>query len=248
MFRDQTELVTRKARSTNSSSAASTSSSSARQPTSAFPIQSSTCSVTGSSVSFDEPIFDYGVDPELQFYVHQARQQSPLGTNPDMGVSKQEAICFFLQSHAIAGNFLITDTLTNFLMESGGSLGQQAIQSSIVAVASALLARVRGAAVLRQAARQEYGTALQLVNRALADANEAKTNQTLAAVVLLALYEVSRLFEPKEASSNVSRSSHQELHKALRDGRTIFVEPQPFFNIAVLHNGEAKLESDFSCI
>jgi hypothetical protein len=203
MFRDQTELVTRKARSTTSSSAASTSSSSARQlPSrsgrSAFLIQSSTSSVTtNSSVSLNNPVFDYKSDPDHECHAHQARQQSPLGTHPSNGVSKQEAICFFLQSHAIAGNFLITDTLTNFLMESGGSLGQQAIQSSIVAVASALLSRVRGAAVLMQAARQEYGSALKLVNRALADANESKTNQTLAAVVLLALYEVSTCLQSR---------------------------------------------------
>jgi hypothetical protein len=60
-----------------------------------------------------------------------------------------------------------------------------------VAVASAMLSRVQNVKSLRQTARQEYGSALKMVNEALANADEAKTNQTLGAVVLLSLYEVS---------------------------------------------------------
>jgi hypothetical protein len=59
-----------------------------------------------------------------------------------------------------------------------------------VAVASAMLSRVQNVKSLRQTARQEYGSALKMVNEALANADEAKTNQTLGAVVLLSLYEV----------------------------------------------------------
>jgi hypothetical protein len=40
-------------------------------------------------------------------------------------------------------------------------------------------------------AQKEYVSALNLINTALADAEEAKTNQALGAVVLLAIYEVS---------------------------------------------------------
>jgi hypothetical protein len=198
MFRDETQSVARKARSVHSSSAASTSSATSmrrRSPLRSGPCgfteQSSRSSVISDSFSgLDEPVFEYSSDPDLQFYAHQ-RKQSPLGTHPDTGISKQEAICFFLQSHSYSGSVMITDTLTNFLMASGGSLSQQAIQCSIVAVASAMLSRVRRSGSLCHAARKEYGSALELVNRALADPNEAKTNQTLCAVVLLALYEVS---------------------------------------------------------
>ncbi|KAK4862194.1 hypothetical protein LT330_003332 [Penicillium expansum] len=196
IFRDETRSVARKARSSHSSSAASSpsSSSSSRMPPrsvrSTFLGRSSASSVTTHSpAGLESPAFDFGYDPEHEFWMRQARQ-SPMVTHPNMGVSKQEAICFFLQSHAIPGNLLITDILTNFLMESSGSLGQLAIQSSIVAVASAMLSRVRRVASLSQAAQQEYGSALKLVNQALADADEAKTNQTLGAVVLLALYEI----------------------------------------------------------
>ncbi|KGO67792.1 hypothetical protein PITC_048780 [Penicillium italicum] len=196
MFRDETESVSRKARSSRSSSTTSTPSSSfsSRMPPrsvrSALLGRSSASSVTTHSpAGVESPVFDFGSDPEYEFWMRQARQ-SPMVTHPDTGVSKQEAVCFFLKSHAIPGNYLITDILTNFLMGSSGSLGQRAIQSSIVAVASAMLSRVRRVASLSQAAHQEYGSALKLVNQALADADEAKTNQTLGAVVLLALYEI----------------------------------------------------------
>ncbi|KAF7523310.1 hypothetical protein PCG10_006714 [Penicillium crustosum] len=161
-----------------------------RSPRSAYLGRSSASSVaTNSSGGLDDLAYDFGPDLGHGSWKRQARQ-SPVKTHPNTGISKQEAICFFLQSHAIPGNVLITDMLTDFLMESGGSLGQRAIQSSIVAVASAMLSRVRRAASLSHIAHQEYGYALKLVNQALADADEAKTNQTLGAVVLLALYEI----------------------------------------------------------
>lgn len=232
MFRDESESVARKALSSRSSTASSKSSSSRRQklPQStcvALPKQNvASYGTSDSSNSLDDPIFDFVSDLEPQYYMLQHRQ-GPLGTHPNTGISRQEAICFFLQSHTMPGNFLITDTLTNFLMESGGSLGQQAIQSSIVAVASAMLSRVRNIASLRQAARQEYGSALKLVNKALADVEEAKTNQTLGAVVLLALYEVSTSLDLlKKSNSNIGRSSYQELRRVSKAGQIIFVELQ----------------------
>lgn len=194
MFHDESEAVARKAISSRSSSAASSRRQGpSRSARTAFPGQNVASSRTSDSpVPLEDTGFDFGSDHEHQFLMHQHRQ-SPLGTHPNTGLSKQEAICFFLQSHAVPGTFLVTDALTNFLTRSDGSLGQQAVQSSIVAVASAMLSRVRNVASLRQAARQEYGFALKRVNEALANADEAKTNQTLGAVVLLALYEVSTL-------------------------------------------------------
>ncbi|KAJ5899518.1 hypothetical protein N7495_004262 [Penicillium taxi] len=196
IFCDETEAVARKARSVYSSVAASTSSSSLRRPippqstNSSFIGQNSECSIiSGSFTGLGDPEFEYGSDTDLQFSMRRARL-SPLGTHPNTGVSKHEAICFFLQSHTFSGNFLIKDTLEHFLMASSGSLGQRAIQSSIVAVASAMLSRVQGAGALYQVACKEYGFALELVNLALADPNEAKTDQTLGAVVLLSLYEI----------------------------------------------------------
>ncbi|KAJ5991609.1 hypothetical protein N7522_011816 [Penicillium canescens] len=191
MFRDQSESVRRKARSSQSSSASTTGSlrrqGPARPGRTAFHRQNV---VSSSMTSFSEGTEVYfGSDHENQFLTRQLRQ-SPRETHPNTGLSRQEAICFFLQSHAIPGTSLMTDSLTTFLMQSGGSSGQRAIQSSIVAVASAMLSRVQNVTSLRQTARQEYGSALKMVNEALANTDEAKTNQTLGAVVLLSLYEI----------------------------------------------------------
>lgn len=87
----------------------------------------------------------------------------------------------------------MTDFSAQFLTDPGASLSQQAMQSTVVAVASAMLSRTRNVPSLRQSAREEYGVALQLVNKVLANAEEAKTNMAMGAVVLLALYEVHLL-------------------------------------------------------
>ncbi|KAJ5494224.1 hypothetical protein N7463_010311 [Penicillium fimorum] len=196
MFRDETASVTQKARS-NQSSAVFTPSSSSRPkipPRSAgsvFPGQTYSSSVITKYVSagLEDPGFGFHSDPEYTFCMQQARQ-SPVETHPNTTVSKQEAICFFLQSHTISGSFLVIDILTKFLTDSSESLGQRAIQCSIVAVASAMLSRVRKVASLRHTAIQEYGSALELVNQALTNPDDAKTDQTLGAVVLLSLYEI----------------------------------------------------------
>jgi hypothetical protein len=145
--------------------------------------------------------FNFNSGPQHQFRMQQLGQ-SPLGIQPTLEPSKQEAICFFLQSHAVIGNIFMTDSVAKFLLKDGGTVSLQAMQSSLVAVASALLSRVRNIASLRRTARQEYGSALQLVNMALADPNEAKTNQTLGAVILLSVYEVS--FDVEKAKFNAN--------------------------------------------
>ncbi|KAJ5957267.1 hypothetical protein N7501_011546 [Penicillium viridicatum] len=144
MFRDETESVVYKARSSQSSSTASTPSSSfrhrmpRRSPRFTFLGQSSASSVTtSSSTGLEDLAFDFSSGLGHELWMCQARQ-SPMRTHPNTGISKQE-------SHAIPGNVLITEILTNFLMESTGYI---------------------------------------------ADADEAKTNQTLGAVVLLALFEI----------------------------------------------------------
>ena len=194
MFRDETQSVAHKARSVYSSATSLRRRVASRSRRGGFP---QGLGSSGISDSFDV-VFEFGSDPDPNFRIQGKR--SPLRTHPNAGVSKQEAICYFLQSHSFQGNFLIKDALARFLVASGGSLGQQAIQSSIVAVASAMLSRVRRAGALSQTARKEYGSALGFVNRALADPHEAKTNQTLGAIVLLSLYEVSASLPRKEAT------------------------------------------------
>lgn len=118
--------------------------------------------------------------------------QLPLEVQPSAEPSKQEAICYFLRSNAIPGTFWMSDFVTKFLTQPGGKASQKAMQASIVAVASAMLCRMRRLTSLRDMAQREYVSALKLLNTALADMEEAKTNQALGAVVLLAVYEVRK--------------------------------------------------------
>lgn len=125
--------------------------------------------------------------------------QLPLEVQPSSEVSKQEAICYFLRSNALPGTFWVSDFVTNFLTQPLGkasSLSMRAMQASVVAVASAILCRVKKMTSLQNVARTEYVSALKLLNTALADVEEAKTNQALGAVVLLAVYEVRHIAHP----------------------------------------------------
>ena len=104
--------------------------------------------------------------------------------------TQEEAISFLFRSNAIPGSFWMSDFVTKFLAHSGDQVGTKAMRASMTAVASAMLCRVRNLSPLREMARKEYVNALNLLNVALTDIEQAKTNQALGAVVLLAIYEV----------------------------------------------------------
>lgn len=188
MFRDESQSIVRKvAGPSNPAHPSSQRQSPQRSSRAAFPEQNMPGGGAADSTQSSHWNFQH------QSTAQQLREPSPLAIQPTTGFSRNEAICFFLQSHAIPGSFLMTDFSAQFLTDPGASLSQQAMQSTVVAVASAMLSRTRNVPSLRQSAREEYGVALQLVNKVLANAEEAKTNMAMGAVVLLALYEVHLL-------------------------------------------------------
>ncbi|KAL4960396.1 Zn(II)2Cys6 transcription factor [Aspergillus stella-maris] len=201
MLRDESRSTARKHSSKSPSTASTASSASLRHrspPGSAFLGQRYgsrperhllSSETTDSSISFEDTLFDFDSASSPDF-LHVNHWSSPLSTLPDPILSREEAICFFLQSHAIPGNSSISEALNYSLATSGPLPSQRAIRSCIAAVASAMLARIRRDGVLQQTARQEYGSALTLVNEALSDGEEAMSNHTLGAVVLLSLYEL----------------------------------------------------------
>jgi hypothetical protein len=79
----------------------------------------------------------------------------------------------------------------NVLDQPNMSLGEQARRSSIVSVGMALLGRLRQSAQIKQRAVLEYGHALGILMRALADETESRTDAALSAVLLLAIFEVT---------------------------------------------------------
>jgi hypothetical protein len=94
------------------------------------------------------------------------------------------------------------------------------MQASVVATATAMLSRVRGMPALKAVAHREYGSALRLLNTALADMEQAKTNQALGTVVLLAIYEVGSI-SCRLNITNWFRLLRQGLREILIVGRII---------------------------
>lgn len=133
-------------------------------------------------------------DPQHVYLMEQLGKRT-LEVQPpqDIDSTKYEAICYFMRSNCIPGTFWTSDLVTKFLLQTGGPASQKAMQASVIATATAMLSRVRGLPSLKDVAHREYGSALRLLNSALTDVEEAKTNQTLGAVVLLAIYEVRQL-------------------------------------------------------
>ncbi|KAJ5151742.1 hypothetical protein N7492_010037 [Penicillium capsulatum] len=115
--------------------------------------------------------------------------QIPPEIHPSAVPCQNQAISFYLQSNAIPGNFWWGDSLVKILNEPGNAC-KQALQASMTAVASAMMCRVRKADSMQQLARKEYFSAITLLNSALSNPRESRTNQTLAAIILLAIYEL----------------------------------------------------------
>lgn len=183
MFRDESKSVVRKA------VAASTHrNKQERSRRTAIPERKPVRSELGLAVEQD---FDFSSDPQHVFLMRQLGHY-PLEVQPsyELDATKYEAVCYFLRSNAIPSSFWTSEIMSNFLLQSGGPAGQRAMKASVVATATAMLSRVRGLPSLNDVARREYGSALRLLNAALADIEEAKTNQTLGAVIMLAIYEV----------------------------------------------------------
>ncbi|OKP10431.1 hypothetical protein PENSUB_4155 [Penicillium subrubescens] len=210
MFRDESKSVVRKAKAEAGSSASSTSSASSarsrqkRSPTRSSRIVSPDGSGTGSLPSerdlpLVDPAFDFIFDmgPPLDFAMLDP-WSIPLEVQPPPEASKQEAICYFLRGNAIPGSLWMEDFVNRFLAEPGAASSQKAMQSTIIAVSSAMLCRVRKMTSLKDLAQREYVAALNHLNTALADVEEAKTNQALGAVVLLAVYEVVTSRAPRD--------------------------------------------------
>ncbi|KAJ5365711.1 hypothetical protein N7517_008597 [Penicillium concentricum] len=195
MFRDESKSVVRKAiaASTYKNKRAE------RLPRTAIPEGNPVRSELSTLV---DPDFDFNSDPQ-HIYLMRQLGNFPLEIQPsqELEAAKYEAICYFLRSNALPGSFWTSETMSNFLMQSGGPASQKAMQASVVATATAMLSRVRRLPSLRDVAHREYGSALRLLNAALVDIEEAKTNQTLGAVILLAIYEVITSRAPENIDS-----------------------------------------------
>ncbi|KAJ5089254.1 hypothetical protein N7532_007938 [Penicillium argentinense] len=200
MFRDESKSVVKKAvagSSASSSSAPRQKRSPGRSPRTASPDGNTSSEPELPADLYTSALFDFNADPLYGTLIQQS-WQIPMEVQQPTAPTQEEAISFLLQSNAIPGSFWMSDFVTKFLAQAGGTVGSQAMRASMTAVASAMLCRVRRITAFRDVARKEYVNALNLLNTALADVEEAKTNQALGAVVLLAIYEVVTSRAPKD--------------------------------------------------
>lgn len=194
MFRDESNSVVEKASagtSASSSSGPRQKRSPGRSPRTASPDGKSLSNLPKEAYT---SFFDFNADP-LPGALMQQSWQVPMEIQPLTSPTQEEAISFLLQSNAIPGSFWMSDFITKFLAQADDRVGARAMRASMTAVASAMLCRVRKMDSFREVARKEYVNALNFLNSALQDIEEAKTNQALGAVVLLAIYEVRYAFQ-----------------------------------------------------
>lgn len=113
-----------------------------------------------------------------------------INVQPSYQPTQDEAVCYFLRYNAWPGAFWMLNATPDAFLQNNKSSSLQAMRAGVVSVGTAMLARIRRCPSLKLAAENEYGNALRLMGAAVTDANEARANPTLAAVLLLAMFEV----------------------------------------------------------
>ena len=243
MFRDESQQVVRKAnsnatatrRATKSSkraavragtpaSTSSTGQKSSRSPS--LPLPQGTPTSEGSAsdlTSFDS-------SPGRMVALKPAKKPDPeqqtLNVQPSYYPTQDEAVCYFLRYNAWPGAFWMLNATPDIFMQNNRSSSLQAMKAGVVSVGTGMLSRIRRCPSLKLAAEREYGTALRHMNSAVTDVVEARAHPTLAAVLLLAIFEVRDLHVLMWGSSfqlTGRRSLLVGLHGILRTGPTISV-------------------------
>ncbi|KAE8377829.1 hypothetical protein BDV26DRAFT_203420 [Aspergillus bertholletiae] len=198
MFRDESEQVVQRAKASTTTTATATRRRTKRPPkksTRKLSPRGSSPPVTTTSLSLASDISDFNDLSDL-YPSPPATQQvvGPLSPKltppPSYQFTENEAVSFFLRFNAWPGVCWIMEFSPDFYMMPEVTLSQQAMKASLVAVGTAMLSRIRQDVPLKIAAEKEYGNALNLMYTAVMDEEEAKSNSTLGAVLLLAIFEV----------------------------------------------------------
>ncbi|KAL2829379.1 hypothetical protein BJY01DRAFT_255022 [Aspergillus pseudoustus] len=171
-------------------------------------------------------------------------RQSP-SIQPSWQPTQNEAISWFLRYNAWPGALFMIDFNPDVLVQAQMSLSEKARMASIVSCGTAMLARLRRSTELKEVARQEYGKALGILTRALSVEEESRTNATLSAVLLMALFEVitSRSFDTMQkwtshvygASTLLELRGQKELQSP--EGPKLFIQLRFQIIISCLQRG-----------
>lgn len=222
MFRDESQQVVRKAKSNAPTRRAAKVSKRTSVHTSTPSPREKTASPSGDDKSLqslqgtpssEDSVSDLTVpsdsSPDRQALARPVRDkplqridQPVVNVQPSYYPTQDEAVCYFLRYNAWPGAFWMLSATPDIFQQSG-STSLQAMKAGVVSVGTAMLSRIRRSPSLKLAAEKEYGNALRLMNTAVSDVREARANPTLAAVLLLAIFEVG--------SASGSTSSRRKL-------------------------------------
>lgn len=109
--------------------------------------------------------------------------------------AEDQALCFFFGNYVTGSNML--NTCGNYQYLSAIYANQpvgRPLRQAVAAVGLAGLANFWNAPNIMAKANNAYCSALQLVNSGLTNIEEAKSDQSLASILLLGLYEVQEKF------------------------------------------------------
>lgn len=241
MFRDESQQVVRKANSSATAARRATKSSKRAAARAGTPASSSTTGLKSSrspSLPQGSPTPEASVSDLTSFDSSPGRvealepamkpqsDQQTLNVQPSYYPTQDESVCYFLRYNAWPGAFWMLNATPDIFMQNNRSSSLQAMKAGVVSVGTGMLSRIRRCPSLKLAAEREYGTALRHMNSAVTDVVEARAHPTLAAVLLLAIFEVRDLHVLMWGSSfqlTGRRSLLVGLHGILRTGPTISV-------------------------
>ncbi|KAL2822317.1 hypothetical protein BDW59DRAFT_149472 [Aspergillus cavernicola] len=273
MFRDESQQVVRKAK-TGSSGRRTKKAAPKKSPPVPDSHSSSTNSPDVSSVgkastptssptiNFGSDICDFNdvndVDVQLinadQLYQQQLTYK-PWKIQPSWQLTVDEAVNYFIRHNVWPGAIFMMNWEPKSPGHPSATLSEQAQMAALVSVGTAMLSRVRRSKELELAAEREYGHALTLLTRAVCNEKESRANQTLSAVLLLAIFEVitSRSIKSIEKWTNhiYGAAALLELrgpeHLQSEEGLKLFVQLRFQIIISCLQRGMRVPESLLEC-
>lgn len=190
LFRDQSQDVIRKATAVTATESRKTKKTRAQGPArTGFPSGSSESLANGTVTLMDT---NFSSNECRQQGLFQLTKQATRSLSPSMlrpNPTTNEAVSFLIHS-GLLRHFSWTREDEIRLGAPQGSPSHQAMMASMAAVGMAMLSSVRKSSTMKVTAAREFGSALTLVNTALSDKVQAKSHFTLAAVLLLSIFEV----------------------------------------------------------
>ena len=150
------------------------------------PVQQTSRGATPTPESSNALVLPSGSNTERSF------SEGPTLSHQTLSVSfSDQATCFFFYNFVVVNLGFSRghlDAIPILIQRPGNG----ALVATVISVGMAALSNTKAAPQVMVAARQSYVKALRLINTALRDPVESKTDQTLSAILLLGLFEVSR--------------------------------------------------------